>query len=245
MSQGAGRAAIVTGGSAGIGLAIARLLAEEGHGVTIAARDGRRAQAVAASLRAHGAQAEAEIADIASDDDVARLVSAHRKRFGRLDVLINNAGYGGPLGSVEALDQRVVDRVFAVNLRGTYLVSRACLPLLRAAGGEHGRALVVNTASVAAVRGIGEIAAYSATKAAIVRLGEALQAELAGTGVKVTSLCPALTATPMSEKAWARAIPLADMLRPEDLAEVVRFLLRTSPACTVPEVVLMRPGLRV
>jgi len=176
---------------------------------------------------------------------VEGLVDAHVARFGGLDVLVNNAGYGGPFAAVDSLPQEEADRVFAVNLRGTYVVTRRCLPLLRDAGARHGRALIVNTTSIAAKRGLGRIAAYSATKSALVGFSEALRQELAGDGVSVTALCPALTATPMSAKAWARRVPLEEMLAPEDLGEVVRLLLSLSRRCQIPEVVLMRPGLEV
>lgn len=245
MTAGGRRSALVTGGSAGIGLAIAGVLAEEGHDITIAGRDRTRAEAAAATLRELGADAVAQQADVALDSDVARLVDAHVARFGTLDVLVNNAGYGGPFAVLDALPQEEADRVFAVNLRGTYVVTRRCLPLLRDAGARHGRSLIVNTTSVAAKRGLGRIAAYSATKAALVGLSEALRDELAGSGVRVTALCPALTATPMSAKGWARRVPLDEMLEPEDLGEVVRLLLMVSPRCEIPEVVLMRPGLEV
>jgi len=239
------RAALVTGGSAGIGLAIAKVLAEEGHDVTIAARDRARAETAAGALRALGADAVAHPADIGRDGDVEGLVDEHLARFGALDVLVNNAGHGGPFAVLDALPQDEADRIFAVNLRGTYVVTRMCLPLLRDAGARHGRALVVNTTSIAAKQGLGRIAAYSATKAAVVALSQALRQELAEAGVRVTALCPALTATPMSEKGWARRVPLERMLAPEDLGEVVRLLLNLSPRCEIPEVVLMRAGLEV
>jgi len=245
VTAGRRRTALVTGGSAGIGLAIARVLAQEGHDVTIASRDRARAEAAAAALRALGGDALAHPADVGHDPDVERLVGAHVARFGALDVLVNNAGYGGPFAALDALPQEEADRIFAVNLRGSYVVTRACMPLLRESGARHGRALVVNTSSVAAKRGLGRIAAYSATKAAIVALSEALQQELAEAGVRVTVLCPALTATPMSAKGWARRVPLDAMLAPEDLGEVVRLLLTLSPRCRIPEVVLMRPGLEI
>jgi len=236
---------LVTGGSAGIGLAIAKVLAQEGHDVMIASRDRARAETAVDALRALGVDVAVHPTDIARDQDVEELVAEHVARFGVLDVLVNNAGHGGPFAVLDALPQKEADRVFAVNLRGTYVVTRKCLPLLREAGARHGRALLVNTSSIAAKRGLGRIAAYSATKAALVALSEALREEVAEAGVRVTALCPALTATPMSEKGWARRVPLDRMLAPEDLGEVVRLLLNLSPRCQIPEVVLMRAGLEV
>jgi NAD(P)-dependent dehydrogenase (short-subunit alcohol dehydrogenase family) len=128
-----------------------------------------------------------------------------------------------------------------VNLRAVYLTLRECIPMLKEAGAEHRKALVVNTASIAGVRHQAWLAAYSATKAGVIALSGAAHGELSGDGIQVTAFAPGFVDTPMTD--WTKGqIPPEDMIRPEDLAEAVRFLLRTSPACIVPEIRFIRPG---
>jgi NAD(P)-dependent dehydrogenase (short-subunit alcohol dehydrogenase family) len=177
---------------------------------------------------------------MASEEDIKRVVDAHRERFGRLDVLINNAGVG--IGSAIAdAETKKLDMQLDVNLRGVYLTLRDCIPMLKEAGAEHHKALVVNTASIAGVRGQGWLAAYSATKAAVIGLSQAAHMELSSEGIQVTAFAPGFVDTPMTD--WAEdQVSRDQMIRPEDLAEAVRFLLRTSPACIVPEIRFIRPG---
>jgi NAD(P)-dependent dehydrogenase (short-subunit alcohol dehydrogenase family) len=236
----ADRAALVTGGSSGIGLAIARALGEDGYGLTVSARRPDKLEQAVAGLRDAGIDAHAEPANMASEEDIQRVVEAHRERFGRLDVLLNNAGVG--IGSAIAdAETKKLDMQLDVNLRGVYLTLRECIPMLKEAGAEHKKALVVNTASIAGVRGQGWLAAYSATKAGVIGLSQAAHLELSNDGIQVTAFAPGFVDTPMTD--WAEdQVPRDQMIRPEDLAEAVRFLLRTSPACIVPEIRFIRPG---
>jgi NAD(P)-dependent dehydrogenase (short-subunit alcohol dehydrogenase family) len=226
------RAALVAGGSGGIGLEIARVLGGEGHALTIVGRRADRLARAADSLREDGIDVNPVSANLADDDELRRAVALHRERFGRLDVLVNSAGYGGPRGPVEEADVKHVDRILAVDLRVPVLLTRECIPLLREAGAEHGRALIVNVSSVAGRLGVDSIAFYSASKGGLDAFARAVHAELAGTGVKVTTLSPGYVETPMSD--WVE-VPRHEMLRPADLAEGVRLLLRVSPACHIPE----------
>jgi len=237
-----GRAALVTGGSSGIGLAIARMLGADGYGVTVSARRPDKLESAVAGLRDDGIEVEAIAANVIDEQEVLRLVESHRERFGRLDVLVNNAGIGigGPIAEQET---KKLDIQLGVNLRAVYLVLRECIPMLKQAGAEHGKALVVNTASIAGVHGEGWLAAYSATKAAVRGLSQAAHAELGGDGIQVTALCPAFVDTPMTD--WVQDVPREQMIQPEDIAESVRFLLRTSSACFVPEITFIRPGDRL
>jgi NAD(P)-dependent dehydrogenase (short-subunit alcohol dehydrogenase family) len=238
----ASRAALVTGGSSGIGLAIARALGQDGYGLTVSARRPDKLEAAVNGLRSDDGieDVQAVPANMASEEDIKRVVDAHRERFGRLDVLINNAGVG--IGSAIADAQtKKLDMQLDVNLRGVYLTLRDCIPMLKEAGAEHRKALVVNTASIAGVRGQGWLAAYSATKAAVIGLSQAAHTELSGEGIQVTAFAPGFVDTPMTD--WAEdQVSRDQMIRPEDLAEAVRFLLRTSPACIVPEIRFIRPG---
>src|SRR3712207_4542681 len=221
-----GRAALVTGGSSGIGLAIARWLGQEGYGLTVSARGTEKLGEAVKGLTDEGIEAQAVPANMADEDGIKAVVSAHRERYGRLDVLINNAGVG--IGSAIAdAETKKLDMQLDVNLRAVYLTLRECIPMLKEAGAEHRKALVVNTASIAGVRHQAWLAAYSATKAGVIGLSQAAHGELAGDGIQGTAFAPGFVDTPMTD--WTKGqISAEEMIRPEDIAEAVRFLLRTS-----------------
>jgi len=233
------RAALITGGSSGIGLAIARALGQDGFGVTVAARRPEKLEAAADELRGEGLDVNSVAANMADEDAVAGIVSSHKERFGRLDVMVNNAGVG--IGeAMHELTTKYVDMQLGVNLRAVILGTREALPLLREAGAEHGKALIANTASIAGKSGQPWLSVYSATKAAVIGFSEATQKEVASDGIQVTALCPGFVDTPMTEYVRGQ-VGQEDMIFPEDIAEAVRFLLRTSPNCLVPELVFTRP----
>jgi NAD(P)-dependent dehydrogenase (short-subunit alcohol dehydrogenase family) len=238
----ADRAALVTGGSSGIGLAIARALGQDGYSLTVSARRPDKLEEAVKGLRDEGFEAEAVPANMVNEDDIKRVVQTHRERFGRLDVLINNAGVGIG-GTIEDHETKKLDMQLGVNLRGVYLTLRDCIPLLKEAGSEHGKALVVNVASIAGKHGEGWLAAYSATKAGVIGLTQAAHAELAESGIHCTAFAPAFVDTPMTD--WVDNVPREQMIQPEDIAEAVRFLLRVTPACIVPEIQFIRPGDRL
>jgi NAD(P)-dependent dehydrogenase (short-subunit alcohol dehydrogenase family) len=234
------RAALITGGSSGIGLAIARALGEDGYGLTISARRPDKLEAALGELTAAGLDAQAAPANVTDEDELKAMVARHEERFGRLDVLVNNAGVGigGALGEIET---KKLDMQMDVNLRSYVLATREALPMLKKAGGEHGKALIVNTASIAGKSGQGWLAVYSATKAGVIGLSQATQMEVAADGIQCTALCPGFVDTPMTE--WVRdQVKPEEMIQPEDIAESVRFLLRTSRNCLIPEIVYSRPG---
>jgi NAD(P)-dependent dehydrogenase (short-subunit alcohol dehydrogenase family) len=234
------RAAIVTGGSSGIGLEIARMLGHEGHALTLAARRPEKLEAAASELAAEGLEVHAVAGNLGLEEDVQRVVAEHRERHGRLDVLVNSAGvgFGEP---VAELTTKKVDLQLSTNLRSVILFYRECHDLLLAAGAEHRGALVVNLASIAGKHGQPWLSVYGATKAAIVNFTQAMDRELAGKGVKSTALCPAYVDTPMTDFVKGE-VPPEEMITTADVAEAVRFLLRVSPNCVVPEIVLARPG---
>lgn len=234
------RAALITGGSSGIGLAIARALGEDGYGLTVNGRRPDKLEAAVKELADAGLDVQAAPGNMADEDDIKAVVEKHREKYGRMDVLINNAGVGIGAAIADA-ETKKLDMQIGVNLRGVYLVLRESIPMLKEAGNEHRKALVVNTASIAGKYGQGWLSMYSATKFAVVGLSQAAHKELAGDGIQVTAFCPGFVATPMTD--WTKGqIPEEDMIMPEDIAEAVRFLLRTSPACIVPEVQFIRAG---
>jgi NAD(P)-dependent dehydrogenase (short-subunit alcohol dehydrogenase family) len=236
----ANRAAIVTGASSGIGLAIAEVLGEEGHALTLAARRPDKLEAAAEALRAKGHEVETVAGNLADEEVVREVVARHRDRFARLDVLVNNAGVG--IGeAVGQLATKKVDLQLDLNLRSPILFYREALELLRAAGAEHRNALVVNTASISGKRGEAWLSVYSATKHGVVGFTEAMNKELNGDGIKSTALCPAFVDTPMTDF-LKQHMPAEKMIRPEDVAEAVRMLLRLSPGCVIPELLFEHPG---
>jgi NAD(P)-dependent dehydrogenase (short-subunit alcohol dehydrogenase family) len=234
------RAAIVTGASSGIGLAIAKMLGEEGFGLTLAARRPDKLAEAAQGLEKEGLDLHHVAADMSSEDDIKRVVESHRERYGRLDMLVNNAGVGigAPAGEQQT---KKIDMQLDVNLRAIVLFYRECAEMLRAAGGEHKKAIVVNTASIAGKSGQGWLSVYSATKAGVIGYTQAMNKELAGEGIKSCALCPGFVDTPMTDFVKGQ-VAAEEMIRPEDIAESVRLLLKVSPACVIPEIVFMRPG---
>jgi NAD(P)-dependent dehydrogenase (short-subunit alcohol dehydrogenase family) len=234
------RAAIVTGASSGIGLAIARVLGEEGFGITMAARRAEKLEGAAAEMAAEGFDVHAVAANVAEEAEIQKVAAAHRDRYGRLDVLVNNAGMGigAPVGEIQT---KRLDMQLDVNLRSVILFYRECLSMLQAAGGEHRNALVVNTSSIAGKRGEGWLSVYAAAKHGVVGWTESMNRELAAQGIKSTALCPAFVDTPMTDFVKEH-VAAEEMIRPEDVAEFVRYLLKVSPACVVPEIMFLRPG---
>jgi len=238
------RAALVTGASSGIGLAIARVLGEAGYGLTLVARRPDRLEAAAAELRDLGYRVETVPANVVEDEAVAAVVAHHRDVYGRLDVLVNNAGAGiaGDLAGDYPL--KWLDLQLDVNLRSVILFYREALELLKAAGAEHGNALVVNTSSVAGKQGESGLSVYSAAKAGVVAFTQAMNRELEHSGIKSCALCPGFVDTPLSDYIKDE-IPVEEMMRPEDIAEAVRFLIRLSTQCVITEIVFTRPGDRL
>lgn len=237
----ADKAAIVTGASSGIGLAVADTLGELGYGLTLSARRPEKLEAAAQPLIDKGYDVQVLPAMLGEEDEVKRVVAAHREQFGRLDVLVNNAGVG--FGSaVGEMQTKRVDMMLDLNLRSPVLFYRESVDMLRQAGAEHRNAVVVNTASIAGKSGQAWLSVYAATKAALVNFTESMNKELSNDGIKSTALCPAFVDTPMTDFAKSNGVEATDMIRPEDIAESVRFLLTLSPACIVPEIQFVRPG---
>jgi NAD(P)-dependent dehydrogenase (short-subunit alcohol dehydrogenase family) len=234
------RAAIVTGASSGIGLAVARVLGEERFGVTMAARRAEKLDGAVSGLAEEGFDVHGVPANLAHEEEVKKVVEAHRDRYGRLDVLVNNAGVG--IGAtVDEIETKRLDMQLDINLRAIILFYREALPMLQEAGAEHRNALVVNTSSIAGKRGEAWLSVYAAAKHGVVGWTESMNRELAQKGIKSTALCPAFVDTPMTDFVKEHVAP-EDMIRPHDIAESVRYLLKVSPACVVPEIMFIRPG---
>jgi short-subunit dehydrogenase len=234
------RAAIVTGASRGIGLAIAEALAADGYALTLNARRPEPLAATAAALAGRGFEVQHVAADLADEDAPAVIVAAHRERFGRLDVLVNNGGVG-VAGAAGDQQTKLIDMQLDVNLRAIMLMYREALELLRAAGAEHGRAQVVNVASIAGKQPQTGLSVYSATKAGVIAYSQAMNRELGAEGIRSVALCPGWVDTDMTDFIKDR-VPPEQMIRPADVALAVRFVLQLSPAAVVPEIIFERSG---
>ena len=222
------RSAIVTGGSSGIGLAIARMLRDEGYDLTLVSRTAEKIERVAAEL---GATPIA--ADVGDPDACARVVAAHRDRIGQLDILVNSAGKGVP-GTVETMPIKHFDMQFAVNLRGMFCMTQAAIPLLRPT-----RGWIVNMSSITGTMPSPGLAVYAAAKAGIISLTKSLNEELDTDGIRAIAICPAFVDTPMAE--WS-GVAKSEMIQPEDMAEIVRLCLRLSAHARISQVVVENMG---
>jgi NAD(P)-dependent dehydrogenase (short-subunit alcohol dehydrogenase family) len=220
--------ALVTGGSSGIGLAIARMLRDEGYDLTVVSRTAEKIEAAAAELGAHPIAA-----DLGDERDCMRVVADHKERLGGLDVLVNSAGIGIG-GTVESLQTKHIDLQLSINLRGLLLVTREAIPLLKA---SHG--WVINLASIAGTTPTPGLTVYGATKAAVIALTRSQNAELDGDGVRAIAICPGFVDTPMAQ--WS-GLGADEMIKPEDCAEIVRMCLRLSPQARIPQVIVERVG---
>lgn len=231
-------AAIVTGGSRGIGQSTAGELVERGYAVTLVARDPARLDRAAGQLREREGALVATVAvDMAADGAAQSVIDAHLEAHGRLDVLVASAGKGW-VGPLESMRDGDIGRVFPINVSAAFDLVRAALPALRAAGTEHGGALVVLVASILGIRPAPGFAVYSASKAALVSLARTITLEEGVRGVRATAVCPGFVATDMTE--GLDGVNRGEMLPPADVAAAIAFLAQLSPATAVPEIVIGR-----
>lgn len=176
-----GKVAIVTGGGTGIGLAIAKMFAEEGAQVVIAGRSQAALEKAAATIGAH-----AIAADVSKEDEARKLAQTTAEKFGGVDILVNNAGVTGQVANAEDLDIAQWDETMAINIRGTILCIKHCVPLMRARGGGS----IINMSSLMGLRGYPMRSAYAATKFAVIGITEAVSQEVGIHGIRVNALCP-------------------------------------------------------
>jgi short-subunit dehydrogenase len=230
------KAALVTGASRGIGYALAEALAEDGYALTLTARKPEGLEAAAGALQEQGYAVVHLAADVTSEDELKAVVNLHRSTYGRLDVLVNNAGVG--IGAAAGdHTTKAIDMQLDVNIRSLVIMYRECLELLKADGGAQ----VVNLASIAGKSPQPWLSVYGATKAAVIAYTGSMNKELAADGVRSAALCPAFVDTDMT--AFARSwVKQEDMISTADLVAAVRFLLSLSPAALVSEIVVQRQG---
>jgi 3-oxoacyl-[acyl-carrier protein] reductase len=240
-----GRVAIVTGGSRGIGAAIASLLAEHGAAVVVSGRDAVRLQQAVQALEERGASVHGVVADAAKREDADRLVEAAKERYGRLDLLVNNAGITRD-GLLIRMKDDDWDRVMDVNLRGAFLMTRAAAKLM--VRQRSGR--IVNIASTAGAMGNPGQVNYSAAKAGLIGLTKATARELAHWGILVNAVAPGLIETDMAAAISAEAreallaqVPLKRIGSAREVAEMVGFLAGDGAAYVTGQVFHVNGGL--
>jgi len=228
-----GMVAIVTGGSRGIGYAIAETLGHMGATVVIAATNAERLDHAVRELSRQGLACEGFVCDVADLNSVSKLGEHVRNRCGRVDVLVNNAGVGEKASLLHELDPMTWDKIFNTNVRGAYYMMRALVPLMMESGGGH----VINISSLAGKNPLPRGAAYSASKWALNGLSYSAAEELRAHNIRVSVVCPGSVDTEFSPHSGKSP---DEMLRPEDVAHVVAMLVTQRPQSFVSEV-LIRP----
>jgi len=227
-----GKTAIVTGAATGIGKASALLFAQEGAALILADLDEAKGEQVAAEIRASGGRAAFVRTDVSTSEDVRNLVARAVALEGKINVLFNNAAVNY-YGKVTDTPEEAWDRVMSVNVRSVYLGCKYAIPVMQANGGGS----IVNTASAAALVGLKDLAAYTASKGAVLQLTKNLALDYAASGIRVNALCPGVTATEMTLKVIAdspdpaaarrrfdTARPMGRMGEPAEIAQTALFL---------------------
>ena len=241
----AGRTAVVTGGTRGIGLAIARALAEDGASVVVSGRDAGRLESAVKELETLGASALGVAADQSKREDCDRLVDAAKERFGRIDVLVNNAGITRDQLLVRMKDDDW-DQVLDTNLRGVFLMTRAVVKsMMRQKSGR-----IINIASTAGAMGNPGQVNYSAAKAGVIGLTKAAARELAHWNILVNAVAPGLIETDMAaaipaeaREALLQQVPLKRVGAAREVAEMVRFLAGDGAAYVTGQTIHVNGGL--
>ena len=229
-----GKVAIVTGAGRGIGRVIALTLAQNGALVSLAARTEAELEAVLAQIESFGGQAASFCTDISLEADVKALIRNTVERFGRLDILVNNAAIGafGPL--VETTTEQW-DLTMAVNARGPFLTCREAIPYLR----QQDQSFIVNISSVVGVKGYADQAAYSASKHALMGMTSALAKEVQKDGIRVHAICPGGIDTQLIRRARPDLDPSV-LMRPEEIADILLFLLTRRGNAVIDEIHVRR-----
>lgn len=224
----AGKIALITGGGRGIGKAIAEALAREGCTVIITGRDEDALALAAVSIGAGGGNVLSRHCELRKPESVAQLFAAIREQFGRLDILINNAGIAGPLAKVDQLSLEAWSEIIDTNLTGMFLATRAALPMM------HPGATIINNISISAKQAFAGMAGYNASKAGCLAFTNTLRNEVKERGIRVISLVPGATSTDIWDQFWPDA-PREQMISARSVAAMVLAALKLPDEATVSE----------
>jgi 3-oxoacyl-[acyl-carrier protein] reductase len=227
----AGQVAVVTGGGRGIGAAIAHKLASLGMATVICGRSHGPLEQTAAGITASGGQCEVALCDVTSLADVEAVAARVQTTFGRVDVLVNNAGVGAFAAPLHQMAPEAWDEVLNTNLRGVYFCIRSFASMMIAAGSGH----IVNISSIAGKNALPNGAAYAASKWGLNGLSYSVAEELRQHGIRVSVICPGSTNTDLSPHAGKDPLK---MLQPDDVAHMVATIVTQSPQSFASEIVL-------
>lgn len=223
------KVALITGASRGIGHEIARGLAEDGYNVILIARDEQKLKMLAKQVTDYGIKAHIICEDITHYENINKELANIFKQWGRIDVLVNNAGVFKD-GTLEtSLDD--YQELFYVNFKAQLMILRTVVPLML----QQNKGYIFNIASLAGKTGFAKIGAYASSKFALVGLSESLYQEYTSQGIKITAICPGFVNTDMAKRA---PMPTEEMIQPQDILQTIRWLLQLSPHACVKEVIL-------
>ena len=226
-----GKVAVITGAASGMGRATALRFAKEGASIVLADLNSQGGETAVAECAAAGAHAVFQRVDVTSEADIKSAVDRAMKEYGRLDIMFNNAGIAGAVGAIEKVESTDWDKTIATLLRAVFLGMKYSIPEMRKSGGGS----IISTASVAGLRGVGYLAAYSAAKAAVVNLTESVAIEVGHDRIRVNCICPGGVNTPLihrgvagayehAEARMAKMQPIPRAGRPDDIANMALFL---------------------
>lgn len=222
------RVAIITGAGCGIGRATALLFTREGAKVVVADCDSEAGKQTVRLIRENKGEASFVKVDVSKASDAERMVRKAIDEYGRLDIVFNNAGIGGPLASIIDYSEADWDRVIAVNLKGVFLSSKYALPAML----KGGKGVIINNASIAGLVGVRHVAGYSASKGGVVQLTKTMALEYASGNIRVNCICPGLINTPILlglgeeaiRKLSTKGQPLGRLGEPEEIAQAALYL---------------------
>ena len=240
----------ITGAASGIGRCTCKTFGKDGYAVAFNDYNVENGNALLAELTSDGVEAAFFPGDVTDENQVNTIVAAALERFGRFDVVINNAGGLGGRSKVDEMTTAFYNHVMDLNMTSAFYVTRAAVPALKKAGAEHGNASLINITSIAAYNGGGPGASvYAASKAAVLGWSKGLAKELIGDGIRVNLISPGTIDTPFHSatareivESWKKGIPMGRLGDPQEVANVLEFLASEKASYLVGEVIQINGG---